>query len=302
MGDTREALLPDGVVAPILTPFDADLSVSHRRMLAHAQSTLDAGCVGLAVFGTTGEALSVASREREAALEMLVDGGIDPGVVVVGTGLPDLPGTVRLTRHAVDLGCRACMVLPPFYFKDPTDEGLYRHFAGLIERVNDHRLRVVLYHIPQVAGVGIPTAVAARLRTEFPEQVVGLKDSSGDWATTEAFLDIDGLIVWPGAELPLLDALDRGSPGCITATANVNPGPVVEVVRQYGKGGREAAADAMGRARAYRLALQGQSAIPTMKRLLALAHDDPTWANVRPPFVEMDEAEGRILMDRLAAI
>jgi 4-hydroxy-tetrahydrodipicolinate synthase len=302
MGGTREALLPDGVVAPILTPFEADLSVSHRRMLAHAQSTLDAGCVGLAVFGTTGEALSVASREREAALEMLVDGGIDPGVVVVGTGLPDLPGTVRLTRHAVDLGCRACMVLPPFYFKDPSDEGLYRHFAGLIERVDDHRLRVVLYHIPQVAGVGIPAAVAARLRTEFPEQVVGLKDSSGDWATTEAFLDIDGLIVWPGAELPLLDALDRGSPGCITATANVNPGPVVEVVRRYGAGGRKAAADAMERARAYRLALQGQPAIPTMKRLLALAHDDPTWATVRPPFVEMDEAEGRILMDRLAAI
>jgi 4-hydroxy-tetrahydrodipicolinate synthase len=132
--------------------------------------------------------------------------------------------------------------------------------------------------------------------------VVGLKDSSGDWATTEAFLDIDGLTVWPGAELPLLDALDRGSPGCITATANVNPGPVVKVIRQYGEGGREAATDAMERARAYRLALQGPPAISTMKRLLALRHDDPTWATVRPPFVEMNEAEGRTLMERLAAI
>ena len=302
MGGTSEALLPDGVVAPILTPFEADLSVSHERFLAHARATLDAGCVGLAVFGTTGEALSVATREREAALETLVDGGIDPGVLVVGTGLPNLPGTVHLTRHAVELGCRACMVLPPFYFKDPSDEGLFRHFAGLVERVDDDRLKIVLYHIPQVAGVGIPTAVAARLRTEFPEQVVALKDSSGDWATTEAFLDIDGLTVWPGAELPLLDALDRGSPGCITATANVNPGPVVEVIRLYGEGGRGAAVDAMERACAYRLALQGQLAIPTMKRLLALRHDDSTWATVRPPFVEMDEAEGRTLMDRLAAI
>jgi len=302
VGGTSEALLPDGVVAPILTPFEADLSVSHERFLAHARATLDAGCVGLAVFGTTGEALSVATREREAALETLVDGGIDPGVLVVGTGLPNLPGTVHLTRHAVELGCRACMVLPPFYFKDPSDEGLFRHFAGLVERVDDDRLKIVLYHIPQVAGVGIPTAVAARLRTEFPEQVVALKDSSGDWATTEAFLDIDGLTVWPGAELPLLDALDRGSPGCITATANVNSGPVVEVIRQYGEGGRGAAADAMERARAYRLALQGPPAIPTMKRLLALRYDDSTWATVRPPFVEMDEAEGRTLMDRLAAI
>ena len=254
MGDTREALLPNGVVAPILTPFEPDLSVSHGRMLTHAQRTLNAGCVGLAVFGTTGEALSVATRERDAALEMLVDGGIDPGVLVVGTGLPNLPGTVHLTRHAVNLGCRACMVLPPFYFKDPSDEGLFRHFAELIERVDDHRLRVVLYHIPQVAGVGIPTALATRLRAEFPEQVVGLKDSSGDWATTEAFLDIDGLTVWPGAELPLLDALDRGSPGCITATANVNPGPVVEIdglpVRSPRKNGRMKVSIHDGRTRA----------------------------------------------------
>ena len=302
MPTTDGQLLPNGVVAPILTPFELDLSVCHDRFVAHAQRLLVEGCVGLAVFGTTGEALSVATREREAALEALVDGGVDPGVMVVGTGVTNLPGTVHLTRHAMELGCRACMVLPPFYFKDPPDEGLFRYFAGLIERIGDDRLRIMLYHIPQVAGVGLPTAVAARLRTEFPEQVVGLKDSSGDWATTEAFLDIDGLIVWPGAELPLLDALDRGSPGCITATANVNPGPVVEVIRQYGEGGREAAADAMERARAYRLALQGQPVIPTMKRLLALRHDDPTWATVRPPFVEMDEAEGRTLMDRLAAI
>ena len=179
MGDQPEPLLPNGVVAPILTPFEDDLSVSHDRFVAHAQRMLDEGCVGLAVFGTTGEALSVATREREAALEALVDGGIDPGVMVVGTGVTNLPGTVHLTRHAMELGCRACMVLPPFYFKDPDPEGLFRYFAGLVERIGDDRLRIMLYHIPQVAGVGIPVSLVARLHAEFPEVV----RAGGGWTS-----------------------------------------------------------------------------------------------------------------------
>ncbi len=288
MSGDRGPLLPNGVVAPILTPFADDGSVSHPRMVDHAHRMLDDGCVGLAVFGTTGEALSVAARERTAALEALVDGGIDPRVLVVGTGLPNLPGTVHLTRHAVDLGCRACMVLPPFYFKDPAEEGLFRHFAGLVEAVDDDRLRIMLYHIPQVAGVGIPVSLASRLRVEFPDTVVAVKDSSGDWSNTEALFAVDGLTVYPGAELPLLDALDLGGPGCITATANVAAGPVAEVIRRHGEGGRAAAAVAMEVARAVRMMLQEHPAIPTMKGLVAHRLGDPTWANVRPPFLPAD--------------
>jgi 4-hydroxy-tetrahydrodipicolinate synthase len=263
---------------------------------------LDEGCVGLAVFGTTGEALSVATREREAALEALVDGGIDPGVMVVGTGVTNLPGTVHLTRHAMELGCRACMVLPPFYFKDPDPEGLFRYFAGLVERIGDDRLRIMLYHIPQVAGVGFPVDLAARLHTEFPEVVVAIKDSSGDWANTGALFCIEGLTVYPGAELPLLEALDLGGPGCITATANVNAGPVAEVIRLHGSGDRQAAEAAMVDVRAYRMVMQEYPVIPTMKRLLALRLDDPTWATVRPPFLPADEAAGIRLEERLAAL
>ena len=302
MGDQPEPLLPNGVVAPLLTPFEDDLSVSHDRFVAHAQRMLDEGCVGLAVFGTTGEALSVATREREAALEALVDGGIDPGVMVVGTGVTNLPGTVHLTRHAMELGCRACMVLPPFYFKDPDPEGLFRYFAGLVERIGDDRLQIMLYHIPQVAGVGFPVDLAARLHTEFPEVVVAIKDSSGDWANTGALFCIEGLTVYPGAELPLLEALDLDGPGCITATANVNAGPVAEVIRLYGSGDRQAAEAAMVDVRAYRMVMQEYSAIPTMKRLLALRLDDPTWATVRPPFLPVDEAAGIRLEERLAAL
>ncbi|MEC8982252.1 MAG: dihydrodipicolinate synthase family protein [Actinomycetota bacterium] len=302
MGGHAGPLLPDGVVAPILTPFEDDFSVAHDRLVAHAQRVLDEGCVGLAVFGTTGEALSVATREREAALEALVAGGIDPGVMIVGTGVTNLPGTVHLTRHAMELGCRACMVLPPFYFKDPDPEGLFRYFAGLVERIGDDRLRIVLYHIPQVAGVGLPVPLVSRLRAEFPEVVVAIKDSSGDWANTEALFEIDGLTVYPGAEMPLLDALDRGGPGCITATANVNAGPVAEVIRLHVSGDRPAAEVAMEEVRAFRLLMQEYPAIPTQKRLLALRLGDPTWATVRPPFLPADEAVGVRLEERIAEL
>lgn len=294
-------LLPNGVLAPMLTPFADDLTVSANRFVAHAHWLLGSGCVGLVPFGTTGEALSVATREREAALEALVAGGIDPGVLLPGTGVSNLPGAVHLTRHAVRLGCRAVMVLPPCYYKDPAPEGLFRHYAELVERVADDRLRIVLYHIPQVSGVGLPIDLVARLRLEFPDTVVGIKDSSGDWSNTQRLFGIDGLTVYPGAELQLIDALDLGGPGCITATANVNAGPVAEVIRLHTAGDREAAVSAHEGVVAYRLLLQDYAAIPSLKRLLAQWHDDPVWANVRPPFLPMDEGDGRSLSERLAA-
>ena len=213
----------------------------------------------------------------------------------------NLPEAVHLTRHAVRLGCRAVMVLPPCYYKDPAPEGLFRHYAELVERVADDRLRIVLYHIPQVSGVGLPIDLVARLRLEFPDTVVGIKDSSGDWSNTQRLFGIDGLTVYPGAELQLIDALDLGGPGCITATANVNAGPVAEVIRLYTAGDREAAVSAHEGVVAYRLLLQDYAAIPSLKRLLAQWHDDPVWANVRPPFLPMDEGDGRSLSERLAA-
>ena len=134
-----------------------------------------------------------------------------------------------------------------------------------MERIGDDRLRIMLYHIPQVAGVGFPVDLVARLHTEFPEVVVAIKDSSGDWATTGALFCIEGLPGYPGAALPLLEALDLGGPGCITATANVNAGPVAEVIRLYGSGDRQAAEAAMVDVRAYRMVMQEYPAIPTMK-------------------------------------
>ncbi|MGB2164005.1 MAG: dihydrodipicolinate synthase family protein, partial [Candidatus Puniceispirillaceae bacterium] len=144
-----------GLIAPLLTPFDDNLALDQEKFNALAKRLLDTGCSGLAPFGTTGEALSVSHGERKAALEGLVAAGIDPSVMIPGTGLCNLPDTVDLCQHAINLGCAGVMTLPPFYFKGMSDAGLYDYFVRLIDMVNDDRLKIYLYHIPQVSGVGL---------------------------------------------------------------------------------------------------------------------------------------------------
>ena len=284
-----------GVIAPNCTPFGHDLTVAEDLYVGHAKRLLAGGCAGLAPFGTTGEALSVGIDERLALLDALVAAGIDPARLIPGTGLTNLPDTARLTRAAVEHGCAGALVLPPFYYKNPSDDGLYRYFASLIELIATDALRIYLYHIPQVAGVGLPIAVVERLRREFPDQIVGIKDSSGDWENTRALLEIDGLIVYPGSELPLIEAMSMGAPGCITASANLNAAAIAEVIRLYMVGDGIAAEAAMPAIREFRLTLQGYAPIPAQKRLLALASGDNRWAMVRPPLDELPVEAGREL-------
>jgi len=287
-----------GVIAPILTPFGKDLAIANDLYVELATRLLREGCVGLAPFGTTGEALSVASDERIAAIEALIGAGIDPSRLIPGTGLTNLPETAQLSRACLEMGVAGVMTLPPFYFKDVPYEGLYRYFAELVAAIDHPRTKIYLYHIPQVAGVGIPVPVVRRLRADFPDQIVGIKDSSGDWENTAALLGIEGLIVYPGNELPLLEALALGAPGCISATANLNAAAIAEVIRLVDAGNHDAAAVRQDKVRRFRLLMQGYAPIPAQKRLLALARD-PRWAKLRPPLVEADEAEGRALADTI---
>ncbi len=283
-----------GLIAPILTPFNDDLSVATSLYVAHAKWLFDQGCAGIAPFGTTGEALSVGIDERIAAIRDLIDGGIDAARMIPGTGLSNVADTARLSRACLDMGCAGVMTLPPFYFKSVTEDGLYRHFEQLIATIGSDA-RIYLYHIPPIAIVGVPPALAARLHADFPDQIVGIKDSSGDWDNTRALLDIDGMIVYPGSELPLLDALELGAPGCITATANINAGNIVRVLDLYERGDIAGARALHEPVKRFRLLLQDYAPIPAQKRLLAIATDDLRWANVRPPLTAMSEEAGREL-------
>jgi 4-hydroxy-tetrahydrodipicolinate synthase len=287
-----------GVLVPLLTPFDGDMTVATDLYVAHAKTLLDQGCAGLVPFGTTGEALSVGVDERIAAVRALVDGGIDPAVMIPGTGLSNVADTARLSRACLDMGCSGIMTLPPFYYKGVSEEGLHRHFVQLLRAIGDDA-RIFLYHIPPIAIVGIPVRLAARLHAEFPEHIVGIKDSSGDWDTTRALLDIDGLVVYPGSELPLIEALERGAPGCISATANLNGAAIASVIAAYSDGNDERARELHEDVKRFRLLIQDYAPIPAQKRLLALVTGDARWANVRPPLVEMPETQGFELLETL---
>ena len=287
-----------GVLVPILTPFNDDMTVAADLYVAHAQALLEQGCAGLVPFGTTGEALSVGIDERIAAVRALVDAGIDPALIIPGSGLSNVTDTARLSRACLDLGCSGVMTLPPFYYKGVSEEGLYRHFVQLIRAIGEDA-RIFLYHIPPIAIVGIPVTLAARLHAEFPRQVVGIKDSSGDWDNTRALLGIDGLVVYPGSELPLVDALELGAPGCISATANLNGAAIARLIEAYFDGDLGRVSDLQQSVKRFRLLMQDYAPIPAQKRLLALVTGEQRWANVRPPLVEMPEAKGRELLDTL---
>lgn len=291
---------PRGVVAPILTPFNDDLSVATDLYVEHAASLLEQGCAGLAPFGTTGEALSVGIDERIDAIDALIAGGIDPSRLIPGTGLSNVADTARLSSACLDRGCRAVMALPPFYYKGVSEDGIYRYFAELVAKIGENA-RIFLYHIPPVAIVGIPPAVVARLHADFPEQIVGIKDSSGDWDNTRKLFDIDGLIVYPGSELPLLEALELGGPGCISATANLNAGAIARCAEMFFAGDVETARDAHRALCRVRQTIQDYGPIPAQKRLLALRTGDHRWAGVRPPLDPLSEERGRELLDMLAS-
>jgi len=292
---------PRGVIAPILTPFNDDLTIAEDLLVAHAERLLAEGCVALAPFGTTGEALSVGSEERLTALKALIAGGIDPQRLIPGTGLTALSETAALSRACLDLGCPAVMTLPPFYYKGVSEEGLYAYFARLIEWIGPAGLAIYLYHIPPVAVVGLPPSLVRRLFVDFPEAIVGIKDSSGDWSNTEALLAIEGLTVYPGSEVFLLQGLKAGSQGCITATANLNAAALADVVAAHDAGESDDAAARQEAASALRRLIESYGNIPAQKHLLAERHGDPRWRILRPPLMALTQARGRDLVDRLAA-
>src|ERR1043165_758312 len=216
----------EGVLSPVVTPFRKDYSPDAERFVKHCKWLLAHGCAGLAVFGTNSEANSLSVEERMQLLEALIAAGVPPDRLMPGTGCSALPDSVRLTAHAAKLGCAGVLMLPPFYYKGVSDDGLYRSYSEIVQRVGDSRLRVYLYHIPHVSGVPISVGLIARLLEAFPDTIAGIKDSSNDWNNTRQLLDAfreRGFAVFAGSETFLLQTLRAGGVGCITAGANVNP-------------------------------------------------------------------------------
>jgi 4-hydroxy-tetrahydrodipicolinate synthase len=287
-----------GVFSPVLTPFNADSTPDADRFIRHCRWLLDQE-VGLAIFGTNSEANSMAVAEKRALLAALLEAGIPPARLMPGTGCCALPDSIELTKMAVHAGVGGVLMLPPFYYKGVSDEGLYRAFASVIDAVADERLRVYLYHIPQVSGVPIPRGLVARLLKAYPKVVAGMKDSAGDWNATKSFIEEfgpQGFDVFAGSENFLLADLRAGGPGCITATANVNPTKIVQLYKTW----RNADADEQQQALdATRAAFAQFPLIPAMKAAIAWKTGRADWAHVRPPLVDLTAEQRQTLQASL---
>jgi 4-hydroxy-tetrahydrodipicolinate synthase len=217
-----------------------------------------------------------------------------------GTGHCALTDSVRMTAHAVKLGCGGVLMLPPFYYKGVSDDGLFRNFAEIIERVGESRLRVYLYHIPPVSNVPITLTLIERLLKAYPGVIAGAKDSSGDWNNTKAMLDRftpAGFDIFPGAETFLLAGMRNGGAGCISATANVNPAAIARLHDTW----RDADADAQqARLDEIRGTFAKYPMIPALKAAVAHWSDMPEWATVRPPLVPLTREQASALVSDLA--
>lgn len=293
--------LMSGVLSPVITPFKDNLEPDSERLVSHCRWLLYNN-VGLAVFGTNSEGNSLATEEKIYLLEKLVDAGLPPDRMMPGTGCCALPDTLALTRKAVKLGCGGVLMLPPFYYKNITDDGLYRSFAEVIERIGDARLRVYLYHIPPVAQVPVTMSVIERLLKDYPGTVVGIKDSSGNWENTKTLLDQFGdekFHVFPGSETFLLKGMRHGGAGCISATANVNPKAIAHLAATWHQDDAEEQQANLDRVRSV---FQGYVMIPAMKAAVAYYSDTTSWRNVRPPLDPFDDTQTQSIISTLKTI
>lgn len=287
-------------MSPVLTPFEADGSPSTSRFVAHCQWLVAQG-VGLSIFGTNSEANSLSLKEKRALLDTLLAEGLPANKLMPGTGVCALPETVELTRHAVATGCAGVLMLPPFYYKGVGDEGLFRYFAKIVEQVNSDVLRIYLYHIPPMSQVGISMNLIERLLREFPAQIAGIKDSSGDLNNTLSMIrhfQPAGFDVFAGTEAILLETLRAGGAGCITATGNVNPRAINLLLSNWQADDADARQSAINLTRSI---FQRHALIPAMKATIAWKSEDPQWAIVRPPLVELDAAQRMELISELEA-
>ncbi|MBE0580425.1 dihydrodipicolinate synthase family protein [Devosia sp.] len=282
-----------GVLCASATPVLEDGTPDHATFASHCHALLQEGCDGIALLGTTGEANSFSITQRKALLDKVIASGIDPQRLLPGTSQTNVADTVTLMRHAVEAGVKAAVVLPPFYYKGVSDEGLFRFYAEAIEGVGRDDLRVVLYHIPPIAQVGLSIELVGRLLEAFPGIVVGIKDSSGKLESMRQFAStFQDFSVLAGADPFMLPLLHSGGAGCITSSSNLI-GKHLRVVFDHAHRPEDGALvdAAQERINLWRDLSNAYVQLPTIKAMLARRRNHLGWTRVRPPLVELSPAE-----------
>jgi 4-hydroxy-tetrahydrodipicolinate synthase len=289
------------VLSPVLTPFRADGNPDAKALLKQCQ-WLEANGVGQAVFGTNSEANSMSDSQKMSTLTALVEGGLNPAHMMPGTGATSIDATVSMTRHAVNHKCAGVLMLPPFYYKDVTDDGLFAYYSEVIQKVGDAALQIYIYNIPPVTKITLSLSLLERLTKEYPKTVVGMKDSSGDWTYTESVIKLlapAGFRVYAGSEVFLLRTLRAGGVGCISATANVNPKAIADLAANWhGADADQKQADLDQ----VRSVFSQYQMIAGMKTAVAHFSKNPEWLRVRPPLMQLNADQQAKLLSELQKI
>lgn len=269
------------VLTASLTPLDQDLNIDGNHLARHVQWLLRRGASGVVLMGTTGEANSFGTSERMTALEAVLSSGVDPEKLIVGTGCCALTDTVDLTRNVLRAGVHRILVLPPFYYKQVSDDGLFAAYDYLLQSVGSNEIRIYLYHFPKMSAVPISVALVERLIKAYPDSIAGFKDSSGDWAHISAMIrHFRELDVFAGSEQFLLDTLRLGGAGCISATTNVSSQLAAELLHRWKN---PEAKILQTRLYDIRRAVEQWPMIPALKALMQELTQLGNWANLRPP-------------------
>ena len=287
-----------GVWSAAVTPLNNDLTVNLAAMVAHHKWLLANGCNGVAVLGTTGEANSFSVPERLDVIAAAAASGIAKEQLLIGTGCCAPTDTIELTRAALDAGFNQVLMLPPFYYKGVSDDGLFAAFDHVIQQLADDRLAIVIYDFPLMTGLDMSVDLLVRLNKAYPNTVVGVKDSSGNWPAMQAVIEaIPGFRTFAGTEQYLLADLQAGGAGCITATGNATSNLCQAVYAAHQAGDTAGAEAAQEIATATRLMLQAHGTVPAMKELMAQNSLNPAWRNMRPPIMPLS-AEGVAALDK----
>ncbi|MBM3519022.1 MAG: dihydrodipicolinate synthase family protein, partial [Alphaproteobacteria bacterium] len=292
-----------GVFAAALTPLDDRLEPDHAALIAHCRWLLAHGCDGVAVLGTTGEANSFGVFERLRLIEAVGTAGLPRERLMIGTGCLAIPDTVELTRAAVAAGAGGILMLPPFYYKGVSDDGLFAYYARVIERVADRRLQIYVYHFPKLTGIDLAVGLIVRLHRAYPETIVGMKDSSGEWANMQAVLQaLPGFALFSGTEVHLLATLRAGGAGTISATANLTA-PLCARVYAAWRGGAPEADALQAELTALRQRLQAYPAVASLKEAMVRLSQRAAWRGLRPPLTNLNAGQVAALfadLDRAA--
>ncbi len=290
----------DGILAPVITPFDAEFKPDAARLIDHCQWLVEQD-IGLSPFGSSSEGNSLSVDEKIELLAQLVEAGLPPSRMMPGTGCCALTDSLRLTGAAVNAGCAGVLMLPPFFYKGLTDDDLYGYFSTVIDQLGDSRLKIYLYHIPQVSNVPITLTLIERLLKAYPDSIAGMKDSSGIWDNMQAVLENfqpQGFDLFSGQDDYLLPTLRGGGRGAILGSANFNPRQSLAIFRQPAADDAEARQQDLS---AVWAVIQSYPLFPAMKAAVAYVRGDDAWRRPRPPLTGLDDASYAHMVEALRA-